>query len=294
MRILFIHGMAQGGKDPVTLKQTWIDTLNKGLAAAGKTLPDGVSFDFPFYGDKLVSFTSATALPMPKDVLAKGGPGGKDLKFEEFTESVLKDMLKQSVLTEKDVEAEMDENDALVQEKAFQNWTWVRNIARAIDKHFPSMTEKAIEQFLSEVYLYVNSPGVTQSINAIVEKMLTDEPTVVVSHSLGTVVGYKVIMSNQSRLHLCKHVTIGSPLGIEAISSKLGIPENIALDGWYNTYDKDDIVALNPLNEKYFPTDPSIDNNNSVNNHTDNEHGIIGYLNDKNVAKVIADSCAHS
>ena len=56
MRVLLIHGRAQGGKDPVALEQTWIDTLDQGLAAAGKTLPAGVSFDFPFYGDRLDAF----------------------------------------------------------------------------------------------------------------------------------------------------------------------------------------------------------------------------------------------
>jgi hypothetical protein len=47
-------------------------------------------------------------------------------------------------------------------------------------------------------------------------------------------------------------------------------------------------VALNPLDETYFRTAPSILNNDTVQNQTDNRHGIIGYLNDRAVAKQVA------
>lgn len=286
MRILFIHGREQGGKNPDELKQTWIETLNKGLAAANATLPAGVAFDFPFYGDKLDEFTAAAALPSPADVIAKGP--GQDRQFELFMQSALDEMYQSSRLTEAQIEAEMSDTD--VREKGVQNWAWVQAIARAIDKHFTHQSEWTIQTFLQDVYLYTNLPTVTKGINAIVEKMLTNQPTVVVGHSLGSVVGYKVITGNKARIHLSKYVTVGSPLGIRAISSKLGIPENTGHDGWFNAYDKRDIVALNPLDSHYFPTDPAISNYNQVDNGTDNRHGIVGYLNDPKVAAAIAKS----
>ena len=94
-------------------------------------------------------------------------------------------------------------------------------------------------------------------------------------------------------MKLRKIITVGSPLGLRAISSKLGIAENPAgKDGWYNAYDERDIVALNPLDDTFFPADPAIVNNNKVRNKTDNRHGIIGYLNDKDVATIIAAAFA--
>ena len=48
-------------------------------------------------------------------------------------------------------------------------------------------------------------------------------------------------------------------------------------------------MALNPLDSDYFPADPEIINYDGVDNQTENRHGIIGYLNDANVARHIAE-----
>lgn len=286
MRILLIHGRSQGGKDKDLLKRTWVETLDAGLQAAGAALPQDVAFDFPYYGDKLDELTAAADLPTPDEVVAKGP--GQNRKFELFMQQALDEIYTDSDLTEAEVEAQMDPDGP--REKGPQNWRWVQAIARAIDKRFTGQASWTIEKFLRDVYLYVNIPRVTKEVNAIVEELLTDEPTVVVGHSLGTVVGYKVIADNLPRLHLCKYVTVGSPLGMRAISAKLGVPKNLAAQGWYNAYDRRDIVALNPLDGTHFPADPAIVNNDSVRNQTDNRHGIIGYLNDANVARIIAEA----
>ena len=50
------------------------------------------------------------------------------------------------------------------------------------------------------------------------------------------------------------------------------------------------MVALYPLNAKYFPVTPAIDNKANVDNPTPNRHGIIGYLSDPEVARRIHDA----
>ena len=145
--------------------------------------------------------------------------------------------------------------------------------------------------FLTDVYIYINTPAVTKSINKIVEAKLTDEPTIIVSHSLGTVVAYRVILDNISKINLHKFITIGSPLGMSAISSKLSPLTNPCNDDdWFNAYDERDVVSLNPLDDEHFPIDPEINNFNGVDNHTDNRHGIIGYLNDETIASEIIEA----
>jgi hypothetical protein len=87
---------------------------------------------------------------------------------------------------------------------------------------------------------------------------------------------------------LRRFITVGSPLGIRTISSQLGVLKYPPADLlWYNAYDERDIVALNPLKDPWFKTDPSISNYDQVHNQTDNRHGIVGYLNDPTVAKCI-------
>ena len=284
MRILMIHGMAQGGKDPSELKAIWTETLSKGFEASGMAFPGEIAIDFPFYGDKLDDYAAQAKLPTPEDVAVKGP--GQDKDFEQFMQSALDEIRRSARIADDEVTAQM--NDPGVQEKGIQNWGWVQAIARVIDRHLTGASEFTIERFLQDVFLYVNKPAVTDGINRIVERELTGEPTIVIGHSLGSVVGYNVITENRARMKLRKYITVGSPLGLSAISSKLGIPENpVGPDGWYNAYDERDIVALNPLDDEHFPADPSIVNSNGVDNHTGNRHGIIGYLNDADVARQV-------
>ena len=255
MRILFIHGRAQGGNSPDNLKKIWIATLEQGLNASGKALPDNIAIDFPFYGDKLDELTELAKMGDPEDLIAKGG--GQDTEYQEFIQSALNEIKERKEISDDIVAAEEGNQD--IEEKGIQNWEWVHAIARFLDQKFLKVSEFTIEKFLTDVYLYLNIPHVTTSINRIVERELTDEPTVIVGHSLGSIVAYKIIESNN--INLRKFVTVGSPLGISAISSKLGVAYNIAGNaGWYNAYDEGDIVALNPLVKPYFPTDPEIEN----------------------------------
>ena len=59
---------------------------------------------------------------------------------------------------------------------------------------------------------------------------------------------------------------------------------------WYNAYDERDVVALYPLDRDNFPVTPAVTNYGKVKNHTDNRHGIVGYLDDPAVAKAIHDA----
>ncbi len=285
MRLLFIHGRAQGGQDEATLKRIWEQALRVGVERAGKTLPPDLKIDFPFYGDALDTYTDQAELPA--DVLAKGD--GESEAIRDFVASVLDEMLQESdQLTEEDVERQLP--PGAPKEKGLLNSEWLHAIVKAIDSRFPELSEKGIEWLLRDVFLYVRVKFVQEGIDEIVEKTLTTEQTVIVGHSLGTVVGYNVIRNNRTNIGLEKYITLGSPLGIKAIAATLGVPENTADEGWYNAYDERDIVALNPLEAPYFGTDPAIDNNGNVDNTTPNRHGIVGYLQDPAVAGAIADA----
>ncbi|HEY3515477.1 MAG TPA: alpha/beta hydrolase [Gammaproteobacteria bacterium] len=289
MRVLMIHGIAQGGKVAADLKKTWVDTLKEGFAAARKPWPANVDFDFPYYGDELDRFVKQAALPTAADVVAKGP--GQNGDYERFLQSALSQIEANAAIPEPEIRASLD--PMAPQDKGIQNWGWVQAIARTIDGRWTGAVDYTIERYLREVFLYVSRPAVESRINAIVEAMITAEPTIVVGHSLGSVVAYKVIVNNAARLSLKKLITVGSPLGLKAISSKLGRPRNPAgKDGWYNAFDDRDIVALNPLDAEYFPADPSVVNYDRVRNKTDNRHGIIGYLNDREVATKIAAAIA--
>ena len=70
--------------------------------------------------------------------------------------------------------------------------------------------------------------------------------------------------------------------------SPVGHPQCVV--SWFNAMDERDVVSLYPLDAKHFPIQPAIENKTDVDNHTDNRHGISGYLDDAEVARRIHDA----
>jgi len=287
MRLLLVHGIAQGGKKPADLEKVWIDTLQAGYRKADIPWPDSLRVDFPFYGDALDARVAKSKLPLPQQIVPKGGeaPSG----YEDFVRSALAEMKESADISDAEVAAEAGPIPAA--EKGIQNWRLTQALARVIDKRLPNFTSITIERYLRDVYLYVSNRSVAKEINAIVESKLTGEPTVVIGHSLGSVVGYRVLLEQGAKVKLRRYITLGSPLGIRTISSRLGVLKYPSADlNWYNAYDRGDIVALNPLEDPWFRTDPAITNFNGVTNTTRNQHGIVGYLDDVTVARCVAEA----
>jgi hypothetical protein len=272
MRILFIHGRSQGKKSSDILREEWGAALARGLADAGLRLPDGIAFDYPFYGKTLDDFVDQAKLPKVSDIVSMGGSSG-DPGFDSFTRSVLQEIESRGEISEEDVRAQMDPGSEIT-EMGPQNWAWVRAFVRAVDARWPGFSGARINDFLTDVWLYLDKPAVQSAIDAIIEAELTDEPTLVVSHSLGTVVAYNILRKN--KINLIGLMTLGSPLAIKAITAKLGLLENVAPRRWVNAYDVADIVALNPLDSTHFPVAPKIANYGGVENTTGNHHGIGG------------------
>jgi hypothetical protein len=286
-RIVFVHGIAQQNLDPVTLKNTWIEGLRRGATAAGLKLPDNLDIQLPYYGDVLYKFTSG--VPTTADVQARGDDNA-DLDFLAFEAAAAEQMRAKAGISDQAVDDLYSSNQgADPQQRGPQNWRWVQAIVRSIDKFGFGVSGSTIEAFLRDVYLYTNRAGVRDQIDAIVKAALTEEPTVVVAHSLGSVVAYNVLRTDTRKLRVPLLVTVGCPLAIRAIRDQLvpiGFPKP-AVATWSNAFDPRDIVALNPLDAANFPVAPAVTNFNQVKNHTDNRHGIDGYLDDATVARWI-------
>jgi pimeloyl-ACP methyl ester carboxylesterase len=174
------------------------------------------------------------------------------------------------------------------QTKGRPNWECVQAIIRAIDRIGPDVSSASIGVLLRDVFIYVNDGPVRRTINKIVAERLTEEPTVVVGHSLGSVVAYEVLREHTHN-SVPRYVTVGSPLGIRAIRRRLTTPLTMppGVRDWYNAYDERDVVALYALDAENFGITPAIRNYGKVNNHSANRHGIAGYLDGRNVAREI-------
>lgn len=282
MRLLFVHGIAQGGRSSDILRSEWLGALRKGLAKTGKVLPPNLEVDVPFYGDCLDEFVTKFKLGSDASLLPKGSPIRDE--FDEFRTKVADEIRQQRGITPQQIRQEVPEGTT---EKGVQNWDWVQAILRIVDRNFPVVTQGTLERFLQDVFLYTQRDVVRNAIDEIVTQELTSETVAVIGHSLGSVVAYNVL--TQSKSIAPRFVTVGSPLGISTIRKTVVKPlcNPSGERGWYNFYDKNDVVSLYPLDSVHFGVTPSIDDNGTVANWTDNKHGIVGYLDNENVADAI-------
>jgi alpha-beta hydrolase superfamily lysophospholipase len=167
----------------------------------------------------------------------------------------------------------------------------VQAILRALDKHGGGIRSAALESFSRDIFLYTTRPDVREEIDQIVANSLTEEPTVMVGHSLGSVVAYSVLRSDRRSLSVPLYLTVGCPLAIRAIRDQFRpLRYPLPVKEWFNAFDKRDTVALYPLDRANFPVTPEIENYAAVKNSTRNRHGIAGYLDDPQVAQRLLDA----
>lgn len=280
MRLVFVHGRDQQGKDAEGLSKSWSDALDIGLAAAKLARLTNVPVSFPYYGDTLLNLVKQLDTPLVEEVATKGGP--PDDREAAFRGELLRELADNAGVTEQMI---LDEAPA-IQERGPLNWPWVHSILRALDNraHFG---DGVLDTFTRDVFVYLTYPAVADQINAIVtQDVQGDGPCVVVAHSLGTIVAYRVLSELGAKVDVRAFITAGSPLGLQAVRNHLEAPlaKPAGVKVWKNAFDTRDVVALKPLDGTTWPIKPLIENYGQVKNKTDNRHGISGYLDDATVA----------
>lgn len=283
MKLIFIHGRDQQGEDPQMLEQQWRTALEIGLTRAGLALPVNTEIAFPFYGNRLAELIKTIDTPLVSGVVPKGTVASKQEAALEG--ELLYEMALHAGITDADVQAQYS---GLPQEKGPLNWEWVQALLRALDR--TPMGGSIIKRVTRDVSVYLTYKAVRTAIDSLVNAVFVDNgPYVVVGHSLGSVVGYNVLHKLPVTVDVRAYITVGSPLGIKAIKQQLDIPLAMpaSVQTWYNAMDEKDYVALYPLDGNHFPIKPLITNKQDVDNHTDNRHGIDGYLDDPEVASAI-------
>ena len=286
MDLIFVHGRDQQGKNLRELQVQWEAALNKGWESLGLKRPDHLNIAFPFYGDELARMVEELNASLVADVTTKGAT--PDTVEAEFRGELLEELARNAGLTDEDIQNYYSGQPL---QKGPLNWEWVQAILKALDT--TPIGEASIDFFTRDVYVYLTNKVVRKAVNAIVNDKFVGKECVVVGHSLGTVVTYNVLRALGSQARARRYVTVGSPLGVKAIQ-RLLVPPALAMPSglpeWFNAYDERDVVALRPLDSKTFPITPPIRNWAEVKNHTENRHGIVGYLDDPVVARWIHEA----
>jgi len=297
-QLVLIHGRAQEHKDAVALKGDWIAALDEGLRQNGLTLPiDDRQIRFPYYGQTLFDLVAGVPADQIAEVVVRGAsstapPQEIVAVLEEILET--RGVTHDQVLAEAEAAAAAAGEPGTVIKRGPLNWPWVRGIIAAIDRHVPGASGNGIALATRDVFQYLKNPGVRDTIEVGVRAAMTPGvESVVVAHSLGTVVGYNLLRREGKALgwKVPAFITLGSPLGVTAIRRALTpLQHPSCVSKWRNARDKDDVVALYSLDATHFGIDPAIENSSHVVNKTSNQHGISGYLSDARVAKWIHDA----
>jgi len=295
MKLVFLHGRSQSDKNPLVLRQRWVSALHHGLDEAGLELPiDEHDIIFPFYGDALRDATSpdANALAMVRYPLRE--------RVDEFHCEAVSDCLERAGITPQLIASSQrpsSDDDGRFTDFITSSLSneWVQRGLSLFDRHFPEASARSLESTVGDVSLYLQDENVQAHIENGVARAFAEcggERTVVVGHSLGSVVAYRML--REGGLIDCPIealITIGSPLGVGAIRRALEpIAHPPAVNRWFNAYDERDVVALNPLDHEYFPVAPMVSNFGGIVNASENHHNIRGYLGSPVVARWIVQA----
>ena len=283
MRIILVHGRSQGGKNAEELRLFWAWCLDKSFRDAGLSLPTGTEVVLPFYADDLDRLVAQVNTPLVTDILLRGE---KNVSSREVLRvEILREMLDAKGISDEKVLVGFQGQPL---ERGPQNWPWVLAMLKALDS--TPLGAHAIDSVTRDVCVYLTFLGIREKIDAIVRDAIPEDRCVVVAHSLGTVVAYNVLSTGpRGSTDVSLFLTLGSPLGIQAIASRLNKPLATppGVKNWLNARDPRDVVALYPLDQDHFDVRPAIKNDSRVDNFTENRHSIEGYLADREVARRI-------
>lgn len=290
-QLVFVHGRAQERLDSIALKAEWIEAWKQGLAKSGLAMPIAEpDVRFPYYGDTLEQMAGGLSAEQAARIVVRGE--GIDDAEQAFVRDYLREIQDAHGIRDAEVAARVSPD---VQERGVLNWGWVQGVLGVLDAKVPGASSASVALATTDVYRYLTRPAVRTTMDAGVRSAFaTGRETVVVAHSLGTVVAYNVLRAKAAEgeaLRVPLFVTLGSPLAVNVVKKAIRPIGHPACAGaWFNAMDPDDVVALFPLDGDHFDVDPSIENKTDVDNATANQHGISGYLSDPVVAKRIHDA----
>ncbi len=282
MNVLMIHGIGQEASTKDELLKRWIESLH----AVQPDLLDGASVEMAYYGTTLADWTNSKA----KNAVGMGAESTAvdvgDMGELKFFNAVLEEFASDHGIGEVEIESaiEVSGNDVVPMDNFIARR--LVGLLRLVEKISPAKGSLLL-RIIKQGYTYLSSPGAAKAVDSIVRPLLQRSPQVLITHSLGTVIAFKLLREMEEKgteVQIPLLITMGSPLGLDAFKAKLGAPRQkpVFVERWINFYDPSDFVALGkPLNKDNFAS--NIDNDDTVDNKTLNAHGIVGYLPHKGV-----------
>ncbi|MFF8717685.1 trypsin-like serine peptidase [Streptomyces sp. NPDC015184] len=279
--LVFLHGRSQEHKHPDMLRGEWTAGLNQGLVRAGLPPVDPADAWFPYYGDRLVQevsaheavphVTEATSLS-PAEALAPASPTARAVYEEMISEAAVRWNIPQ----ERQPEVERIARGDIVKGLRRQlSWLAARS----------DLDAWTIALTLHDVAAYLDDRRVRDAVlDCVLETLPEEGEVILVSHSLGTVVGMDLTTRLSPALRTIHLTTVGSPLGLDSVFKRLligGPKRPDAVVDWLNAWSPSDAVAIGcPLADDWSGALSDV----AVINARDRAHNIVEYLSHPEVA----------
>ncbi|MBR8643623.1 trypsin-like peptidase domain-containing protein [Streptomyces tuirus] len=282
--LVFLHGRDQQSKEPEDLRRNWTAGLNRGLTLAALPPLDPEDVWFPFYGTRLADLvggreSTAEAVGLDQvsaaaaaEVFAAESPNGS---YEQL-------------LYEAAARAGMPQNGPATTEGFGAGLVGALHRPLSWLAARSDLDEWTIATFLRDVDLYLGDRAVRQAVlDSVMETMPTTGELVLVTHSLGTVVGMDLLTRLPEGLDPVLLVTAGSPLGMDGVNERLlarGPHRPPKVRDWVNVWCPTDAVAIGcPLEDERWGKLTQL----AVSNGRDRAHKIEEYLSHPGAAGAI-------
>jgi hypothetical protein len=275
MRLVFIHRIHEEDKAPAALQQTWENALWSAWRTAGLAKPS-YTLEMPYYGTLLANLSQHT-----RGVVGNMASGIEGIATR-LEEALIHAVGKARSIDEARLRAELDKG---VVGSELASWEWMQGIIRLLERELPDFGLFLL-RFAREVDGYLTCPEIREAVDGVVRPSLLGAPTVIVAHSLGSIIAYRLLREAESGAEVPLLVTLGSPLGVRAIKQYLNPPSlevPVAVQTWLNATDERDCVALYARLDRDTFVD-GIENVADIQHADDNPHAIADYLGDATVA----------
>lgn len=286
MKLVLVHGINQQARKQAELKAQWLRWLSEAMPE--EAVLERASVEMPFYGKVLYDLMEGGA---KTNAVEQGGETASAADELAFISSALEQVSMEAGLTARDIALEQRTTDGGAVEQGGLMDKRVNAIARLIEKVSP-LHGRLLLPLVRQAYAYLRRPGIAPAVDMIVGQSLVPAvPTVVVAHSLGTVVTFRLMraMAQAGKPMDCPlYVTLGSPLAVRAVSAALGAPFEIpqGVSRWINAVEPNDLVTLGKeLDASNFTG--GIEPLEIKNKKTDSPHDVEGYLADLRIASSI-------
>jgi len=287
MRLVYVHGIRNEGSSSAVIQRAWTQWIEG--AAGGPCGIEAAAVVAPFYGDVLHALQREVT--RPEDAIAQG-LGGEDTEAAEFMWSAFEEIAQAAGFSADTIQTELARSDVVPMGLTPHDRTLIAMVRR-LERLSPLQGRLAL-RLLGQAHAYLTKSWVAAEVDAIVTPALTPgEPLVVVGHSLGSVVAYKLLRDFARRgvaRDVRLFVTVGSPLAIRCVQGALGRPWHrpSGMACWLNGFALNDFVTLGSgLTDRTFA--PGIENR-EVTIPGQDAHAVRRYLSDPAIAGAICEA----